>query len=295
MKSKIGYQILLPFISLFIFAQQVTAQQMFSGIKAGLNFSTLRGEAEQLQDGTKLESMTTATGFHVGALLGYAFNERFGVQAELLYAQKGGRYAFEADNSYLRFKLPNGTQIDDQGGKKKIVKAFSLNYLDLPMLVYYRPIKFVRLGVGPNVGLRLGASANGEVIYDGIKLVSDASPLIVRLNYSYGKDELYGFNGELNQNVVYNNSIIQVPSEVGAYFFEESDEGNYFKTFDVGLNADLTFFLSRGISLGLRVNYGLTDVTNNAYDRSELLRNTARADVDRNLSYQISFAFHFYR
>jgi hypothetical protein len=267
------------------------AQGYTYGVKAGLTFTQLKGPLEKAGDGTAVESMKNNTGFHVGAIFGYAFNEHFGAQAELMYAQKGGRYSLNATDSYLHFQLPDFGTVDATGAKKT-VNSITLNYLEVPLLLYYKPTKFIKVGAGAHIGLLLAANGNGEVVFNGIKN-TQGNDLILRLSYAYGKDKLHGYNGALDNPIVFGNEPLNAPSEVGAYFFEDSDEGNFFKPIDVGLDADLTFFLSRGISLGLRMGYGLNDVTNNAYDRSQLVRSVLRADKDTNLSYQVSFSFNF--
>ena len=78
-----------------------------------------------------------------------------------------------------------------------------------------------------------------------------------------------------------------------------SSKPNVKKTFaiDFGLNAGVSFFVNRGLFLGFRANYGLSDVTKDIYDVSlAKLNNGAtigRSDKDANLSLQTSIGFSF--
>lgn len=79
------------------------------GVRGGLNFATLSGNLE----------FDTRTGFAIGAFGGIQFSELWGVQAEISYAQKGGkrsRLVVEESQSvtieenfkisYIEFQLP---------------------------------------------------------------------------------------------------------------------------------------------------------------------------------------------
>ena len=91
--------------------------------------------------------------------------------------------------------------------------------------------------------------------------------------------------------------IIQ-PSNIDAYYEAADNDENKFRTIDLGLNAGVAFFLNRGLYVGVRANYGLTDITNEGQDVSQVaLTNTnqyvTRDDQDRNISIQASVGFRF--
>ena len=95
------------------------------GLKGGVGLSNLRGEGEDVSD----KDMRTV--FHGGVFGRMAPNEHFGVQAELLYSQKGTKVTYDG-------------LIDQE-------VTFQLSYLEVPV--------FVSIGIGDVLEMHVGAYA----------------------------------------------------------------------------------------------------------------------------------------
>lgn len=111
----------------FVNAQNATSDdrdQMRFGVKAGVNFSNVYDEEGEdfVADGK--------TGFAGGVFLSIPIGKLFGIQPELMYSQKG----FKSTANVL--------------GSNYELKRTS-TYLDIPLLVQVKPIKFLTILAGP--------------------------------------------------------------------------------------------------------------------------------------------------
>jgi hypothetical protein len=102
--------------------------QLNAGIKGGLNLSDLQVFASD--NSVKNNAFLLRPSYHIGTYVNSSFSEHFGVQVEVLFSNKGFKY--ETDSL--------GT-----------INA-SLNYLNFPVLLYYRPTKLVEIEFGPEFG-----------------------------------------------------------------------------------------------------------------------------------------------
>jgi len=169
----------------------------------------------------------------------------------------------------------------------------------IPLMVYARPVKWLEVSAGASVGVLIGGNGIGEVRFTNARteLGNSVDDFAYNLSYNYGKDS---FDDEviILQSVSVDGSTANLPGTAGAYFDYDEDFGNYFNRFDMGLVAGISVFLNKGLYVGGRLNYGLSDVTNNAYDRSLVSLNAdgtfmERADVDKNMTIQASVGFSF--
>ncbi len=107
------------------------------GIKAGANFADFNN-TEFLQDNNVQSAMTTH--WHIGVSSLRNFGDRFSLAAELLYSVKGVQSPFE-------FSVPNSDE-------KTVV---GLEYLSLPIMLYYKPNEKISIGTGIEAGYLLNA------------------------------------------------------------------------------------------------------------------------------------------
>ena len=129
---------LLTLLALFAFATNLPAQSV--GVKAGVNLANIGGE--DTEDG----DFNSITGLQFGAVLELPISDRFAIQPEVLYLQKGF-----------------GTELDILG--TKITSTTTLNYLEIPILAKISltdsPTK-VYVTAGPSFGLGLNGTAKSE-------------------------------------------------------------------------------------------------------------------------------------
>lgn len=292
----------ISFTLLFTFALVATtvAQDFSYGFKAGLNFSQISGDSEQNAAGMDLENFNDATGFHIGALFNLKFIDAFGLRGELMFSQKGTEYIYDGA-SYRDFTDEDGIVFSTLGNRRTVLNTTN-SYIDIPVMAYYRLGK-LELSAGPSIGVLVNSIASGEVSYDvfnnrGEVIASTA----VLLDYNYGKDEAGAATeglGGTSTNFDINGRTAVLPEGEGAYFeYDEIADGEFYKPLDIGVNAQIAYFLNRGLFIAGRLNYGLSDVTNNDFDRSLQTRNedgsfVSREDTDENFSLQFSLGFSF--
>lgn len=69
--------------------------------------------------------------------------------------------------------------------------------------------------------------------------------------------------------------------------------GSFINESDLGINLGLMLGLGESAFVDLRLNHGISDATNDNYDRSILDPTVSREDSDRNVSVQLSLGFAF--
>lgn len=129
MKSK-SIVLSLLFVTLSVIG--ANAQGVHLGVKAGANLFKVDGQ-----------SMSSEYNFayNVGAFAEINFTDKIGIQPEVLFNQTNYRTGHQFSDTY------SGIGVDDVKGK--------LNYLSIPLLFSFRPVKILSLQVGPQYGILL--------------------------------------------------------------------------------------------------------------------------------------------
>ena len=122
-------KLLAVFIIGLAFATSSNAQGFHLGIKAGTNL--LKIDDKSFKDEFKF-------GYNLGAFTEINFNKKFGIQPELLWSQSTYKTATDIN------QVIPGTKSDIN---------VKLNYLQIPILLSYRPIKILSLQAGPQFGI----------------------------------------------------------------------------------------------------------------------------------------------
>ncbi len=288
-------------MALLLWTGSLTAQELSYGFEVGLNFSSITGPSEVDDAGNDLESFETATGFHVGANVRLKFVDRFGMKAEILFSQKGGKTIFDGEALQV-FNTETGERVLTQGQRRSLITVTN-SYIDIPITGYFRPTSRIELFAGANVSFLVSSSGIGELIYNGqASIGGDPIEFIAEQDHNYYNDEgrLQTSLDEFEEIISFqiNGDEVRLPQSLSAYYldFDEKD-GSYFNVFDLGLVGGVHLYFNSSLYLGVRVNYGLLDVTNNTYDISrtevENLQPVPREDKDVNLSLQASLGFSF--
>lgn len=282
-------------LSLFIclFSVQLVAQDLSIRFKAGLSYSLLLGDKEQV-NGMDVEDVSLTNGFHVGLGLGYPLSDRFGLRAMLLYSQRGLEYKYDG-SSYFVFDQINGDVLLSLGGNRKTTLEVTNSYLEIPITAYAR-LGRVELEGGFYAAVLVSSRGSGELTYSNTS--ANLDPVSIALDYNYYSDS---YNRPTDVDV-FNRTVngIQgtVPQTIGAYYESIDNDERRFNLFDFGLTASVAFYLNQGLYLGVGVDYGLLDATNNNQDISAVSldpdRNfILREDTDQNVTLKASVGFNF--
>jgi hypothetical protein len=178
--------------------------QMKGGLKAGANFSGIivSKSGEVLNDA----SYSSRASFHAGSYVQLPFNDKLLWQIELLFSNKGYKKKVDGESTNV-----------------------SLNYLNWPILLVYRPVSQVEFEFGPELGYMI----SGEDYLNGFDLGIDvggrynfSDKLNAGLRYSYGlpfkmkmnSTSADGYNG------TYQNSVFQI--YLGFNLINEAAEKN---------------------------------------------------------------------
>ena len=148
------------------------AQGFKFGIKAGTDIKKLSGKSFDDQ---------FSYGYHVGVFTEIGFTSKFGIQPELYFSQ------VNIDTS------SNFSDVYNVNNFKKISTA-QLKYINIPILLSFKPNKFVALQAGPQYSILLNNSntilQNGQ---DAFKK-GDFS-MIAGIQLKFSKVRLYGRYG----------------------------------------------------------------------------------------------------
>lgn len=259
-----------PFVLFFLlFFGCFSAQAQFKyGFKTGLNFASMRGPSEMNDAGDDLETWKNITGFHIGMAFGYKFTDHFGARAELLFSKRGAKYTFEGE-SYRFFRHSTG-EVLTLGNSRYLINVNN-SYIDLPVLLYARAGDFEFSG-GGYVGLLVSSTGEGSLRYSGktaglgndvFDLATNNKELVFNLNHNYRKDKPGAgstTSGEAQTiNVRADAFVSEMPKTLGAYYDFPEDKGRFYKGLDYGLIGGVTYYLSRALYFGVRIQYGLAE------------------------------------
>ena len=275
---------------------QLTAQEFSGGFRAGINFATINGPSEVSNSGSDLEEYKFTNGFHVGASANYFFNDYFGLRAELLYSQKGTDYNYNGESFWILYTA------DDQPiyatGSRNTSLSITNSYIDIPFMAVGR-FGRIELSGGLNLGILVSSRGSGELSFSGQTAAgSTVDPFTIALEFNYFDDAFQ--RTDINEVEIrdIDGKTVEIPKTLGANFQELEGDQRLFNTIDLGLIGGLAFYLNQGLYVGLRVNYGLSDLTKTERDPSRRSLDDAnnlifRDDDDRNLNLQASVGFSF--
>ncbi len=290
--------IMLRFIAFFFvccLAGTAFSQEFGYGFKAGLNFNSFNSDSETDAAGKELETFSGNTGFHVGAIFTWKATELMGLRGELLFSQKGGRRKFNGP-SYYTLTASDGSVFNTTGTREQRLNVTNA-YIDIPLMGYYKPVQWLELFAGGNIGFLVSSTAVGELKYSEGRIDQSTVPAFdYELDFNYYSDDAGSFTAseELIQVKGIDVALIET---AGAYAEFDEDRGKLYKTIDAGLVGGLSLFFNKGLFISGRLNYGLSDITKSEADVSLVSQNNgafiARDDKDRNFSIQASIGFSF--
>lgn len=143
----------------------VFAQGFKFGIKAGTDIKKLTGKSFNDQ---------FSYGYHVGAFTEIGFTSKFGIQPELYFSQ---------------VNIDTSSKFSDVYNFKK-VSNIQLKYINIPILLSYKPNKFVALQAGPQYSILMD---NGNTVLQNGKNAfkkGDLS-LLAGIQLKFSKVRLY--------------------------------------------------------------------------------------------------------
>ena len=272
----------------------LTAQEFSYGFRTGLNFNQFNTESEVGPNGEELEELTGNTGFHIGASFSFGFTDLVGLRGELIYSQRGGKRRYNGPGFLTYFD--GDERVFIEGGNRDETINVTNSYIDIPVMVYYRPDGFpVEVFGGVYAGATINSIGSGRLLYTGD--TGEPTEIILDLNYFRDKPE----DTDLDENVelISGGTTFLVPTGVSAYYDREERDGTRYNTLDFGLTGGLSIYLGRSLFISGRLMYGLADTTRDRYDISRQAFDRANNEFveldrqDQNFTIQASVGFGF--
>lgn len=279
----------LLFLLCLVYLPLTQAQKL--GIRAGLHYSKFQGPTE----GGVIEKNNFTNGFHFGFTYAYPIYEGLAVRGELVYSQLGNKMEYEGE-SFYRIRT-EGKTINERGNSIMDLRVTN-TYIGIPILLQYTFFKKFEVSVGGYVNYLIQSRGLGQhrfVSYDNPENIY----MKQSLDHNYRKDVAGG--GTLTgPAVIVDGKVVFLFKNTGAYYQMSSAEksGNLYNNFDFGLTGGLSYFVTKGFFVGLRYDYGLTDLTNNRMDPSrKMLDENGELiytnDFDRHVAFNLSMGFRF--
>lgn len=277
-------------IALLLFFSLSTIEAQSIGVRAGWNLAKFDGPLET-HDTFKLNN-----GFHFGINYGYKFSPKFMVRSELLYNQVGTKHIYNGSSYYLIY---TSDKTVFEKGKKTINLEITNSYVSFPFSAVWSPNKKIELFGGASANLLVSSSGRGTMRFE-----SDANPsnIVFRqaLDYRYYNDDPKSAS-DGNSAVVkirVDGEIVTLPKSIGAYYQNDAKIANQYKWYNFTTFAGANYFLNKGFYVGVRYEYGLTDISNDKMDVSQASLNEdfsfiKRKDKDRQITWQLSLGFKF--
>ena len=182
-------KIILTVSAVFAFGF-MDAQETKFGVKGGVNFATLTGDAEDV---------SMKVGFNVGGFVEIKVSDKFSVQPELLYSTQGAR-----------------TEISEFDGFNFDAKV-NLGYLNIPIMARYYVANKFSLEAGPQVGFLLSAKGKAEVMEGGVTTSAeeDIKDEFESIDFGVNFGAGYDFTKNLSANVRYNFGLTNIAKDSG--------------------------------------------------------------------------------
>jgi len=163
------------FISLFTLCifiagiQNLSAQKIHLGIKAGADVKKITGKSFSDQ---------FSYGYHLGAQLELEFSQKFGIQPEVYFSQVNVDTASEFSQIYQFNKI----------------SSVQLQYINIPILLSFKPNKFVALQAGPQYGIMM--SRDKTVLQNGKEAFKNGDfSLVAGIQLYISRLRIYGRYG----------------------------------------------------------------------------------------------------
>lgn len=283
----IAFTLLLLSLNVSVFSQSF-------GIRAGLNYSQLSGPSEAGVN----EKFGLTNGFHFGISYAYRFEESFAIKAEMLYSQMGTKYSYLGESYY---KIPFGTAFIYEKGLTDMNIKVSNAYITIPVMAQYSISRKIELNAGIYGAVLIGPRGSGTLFFESTEHPQDVFFKQSLVHNYYSDRARASASVTSGPAIIVDGRVVDLAKDAGAYYnYSESEKsGNLYNTIDFGLTGGISYFLNKGFYVGLRIDYGLLDVTNNAMDPSrkrfdetdvKLIYNN---DFDRHIGIQTSFGFRF--
>jgi opacity protein-like surface antigen len=185
-------KLFLAAFAVFAFAS-VNAQEVKFGAKAGVNFASIGGDAED---------MDSRTSFHLGGVAEIVLSDKFSVQPELLYSSQGAKSEYTEDFGEF--------------GSFTVEEKLKLDYLSLPIMAKYYVAEGFSLEAGPQIGFLL--SANAEVEVDGESEDADVKDEFKGIDFGLGFGAGYKLDSGLNFALRYNLGLSNIAEDTEGDF-----------------------------------------------------------------------------
>lgn len=154
----------------------INAQEFKFGPKAGYSLSMLKAEGDA--ESYKFDSKST---FYAGGFVEYKFNDKFGIQGEVLYSPLGGKQEESVSYNQMGINV-TGTEKSD----------WKLGTVQIPVSAKYFATENLAFGLGLNVGIvtsakvevsaTLSGSGLGESFSESTSMTEDVKSEINTLN-----------------------------------------------------------------------------------------------------------------
>lgn len=162
-----------------IFGDRLNSDKMEFGLNVGANMTTM----------SHINSEKFNRGLAIGLYIDYKFADHFALATSLLFSSPKGVRNFGEDEYFQ--PLPDSIWIGSKSSR-------GLSYIDLPLVVQYRPVPQIGIGLGIQTSLLLKAEDSFTHSYEDwdIGSVIDITDNFNRLDFGLVASLNFHFNGD---------------------------------------------------------------------------------------------------
>lgn len=278
--------------SLFIISKTSYAQER--SFKLGVNRTKFLGKSEKDASGNKLENYNQEYGFTAALMTEVPFDDESGIRFEMTYTRKNFKWNYSGQ-SFIILDTEGGNTVVATGKKTSDLKVKAY-FFELPIMLYQRFESGLEVAGGLNLGLSIGTNGTGTMTFDGTTSNGTKLPAFTTtLNYRYNQDKTTTVE---YSNLTYNigSETVKIPKSMGAYYETRTKTGNPFNRFDVGVNADIAYWLNEKFGIRMRANYNFLDRSSNTHSFQQQALDADKKVVSKNayenmFNYQLTLDF----
>ncbi|MFR9650931.1 MAG: porin family protein [Rikenellaceae bacterium] len=245
----------------------VSANASEWGVKAGASISTSTMGIDAVSAKIKLGS---TVGYYVGATNNISFNDKIGLQTELVYRSAGSSVGVSSDMSTLANLVLSDymSEFDDdfQFALDDMKVTYRTHEVDLPILFKYKPTENLSLLAGPFLSYSVASTVKFN---DGVE------------------DLISGLTTE---------AYVDLLTDTGKSILDE-----VVKQFDMGLSFGLEYSFDCGLFIDARYSVGLLNQFNNVIDLDnievlgESMEGAGTFDIEDTLGFKGTLRTQFFQ
>jgi hypothetical protein len=248
-------------------------------VRVGVTHSLFRGKAEKDEAGKDLEAYSNGNSFNIGLVREFFLTDESGFRLEMIFTQKRFGRTFIGP-TYRIFDSETNNRIYANGQLTKDI-TITNGYFEVPFSFFLKFENNFEIAAGFSPVMMVSSKGKGTATFIGTTEAGTPIPSHnIELKYDYFKNTV---NTIEKSNIFFtqNNEKYFLPRSAGAYIDTRLKKGGTYNVFDVGIHADLAYWINDVIAFRLRANYNFLDASRKNGNPQSKSLDTNREPISR--------------